>query len=64
MVDGTGADLSETGDLSNRTWSYAVSIPVIPIVNLGLSPALQFMILLLVIYIFSLKHLAILMNSH
>lgn len=50
LAGGIGAILAETRHLSIGTWSYAESMPIIPIVNVGLSPVLQFMILPLLIY--------------
>lgn len=55
LVGGIGAILAETRHLSIGTWSYAAIMPVIPVVNVGLSPVLQFMILPLLIYTISLK---------
>ncbi|MGY3053114.1 hypothetical protein ACVWYG_001311 [Pedobacter sp. UYEF25] len=50
-----GAVLAETRHLSIGTWRYADIMPVIPILNVGLSPVVQFMILPLLIYTLSLK---------
>jgi hypothetical protein len=55
MTGGIGAVLAETRHLSIGTWSYAETMPLIPIVDVGLSPVLQFMILPLLIYIISFK---------
>ena len=40
--------LKKTGN-----WAYTDSMPIIPIVNVGISPILQFMILPLLIYLLS-----------
>jgi hypothetical protein len=55
MTGGIGAVLAETRHLSIGTWSYAETMPLIPVVAVGLSPVLQFMILPLLIYIISFK---------
>lgn len=60
LTGGIGAILAEAWYLSNPTWTYADTMPVIPILNAGLSPVLQFMILPLLVYILSfmmVKHL-------
>ena len=59
LIGGTGAALAEIRHLSLGTWAYADSMPIIPIVNVGISPVLQFMILPLLIYLFSLYRLKI-----
>jgi len=53
-IGGIGAALMETWYLSLANWSYADAMPVIPVVKVGLSPMLQFMILPLLIYRLSL----------
>jgi hypothetical protein len=55
IVGAIGAVLAETRHLSIGTWSYSESMPIIPYLNVGLSPILQFMILPLLIYIISFK---------
>lgn len=55
VIGAIGAVLAETRHLSIETWSYADTMPVIPILNAGLSPVLQFMILPLLIYKLSFK---------
>jgi len=55
LTGGIGAVLAEMRHLSIATWSYADAMPVIPILNAGLSPVLQFMILPLVICILAFK---------
>ncbi|MBU1372654.1 MAG: hypothetical protein KJ712_03955 [Bacteroidetes bacterium] len=50
IAGGIGAVLAETRHLSIGTWSYAASMPIIPVITVGLSPVLQFMILPLLIY--------------
>lgn len=50
LTGGIGAILAEILYLSIGSWSYASSMPVIPFVNTGLSPVLQFMILPLFVY--------------
>ncbi|MEP7108192.1 MAG: hypothetical protein ABI760_09415 [Ferruginibacter sp.] len=53
LTGGTGASLSEIRHLSLGSWAYADPMPIIPVVNVGLSPVLQFMILPLIIYVLS-----------
>lgn len=53
LVGGTGAVLSERRHLSLGSWGYDKSMPLIPVVNVGISPVLQFMILPLVAYFLS-----------
>jgi hypothetical protein len=57
LTGGTGAVLAEVWQLSIGTWSYASAMPLIPVVNVGLSPVLQFMILPIFIYRLSFKML-------
>jgi hypothetical protein len=55
LTGGTGAILAEVRHLSIGTWSYAGAMPLIPVVNVGLSPVLQFMVLPILIYRLSYK---------
>ncbi len=55
LAGGVGAVLAETRHLSIGTWSYATAMPIIPVLNVGLSPVLQFMILPSLIYVLSFK---------
>ncbi|MEO8794914.1 MAG: hypothetical protein ABI390_05570 [Daejeonella sp.] len=55
LTGGLGAVVAEIWYLSIGSWSYADAMPVIPIVNAGLSPVLQFIILPILIYILSFK---------
>lgn len=57
LIGGTGAILSEKRHLEAGSWAYSASMPVIPIVEAGLSPVLQFTILPVIIYLIS-SHLA------
>ncbi len=50
FIGGTGAILAEIRHLSQGNWAYAPSMPLIPFVNAGLSPVLQFMVLPVLIY--------------
>ena len=50
---GTGAILSEIRHLSLGNWGYSNLMPLIPYLNVGLSPVLQFMILPSIIYFLS-----------
>ncbi len=53
MVGVTGAILAEMFHLSAGSWKYSRSMPKIPVINVGLSPVLQFMILPACIYYLS-----------
>ncbi len=55
LIGGVGAVLAEIRHLSIGTWSYADAMPLIPVVHVGLSPILQFMILPILIYSLSFK---------
>lgn len=57
LIGGAGAVLSEMRHLSLGSWGYNDSMPIIPVVNVGISPVLQFMILPLLIYSLSYKRL-------
>ena len=60
VIGGVGAILSEMRHLSISSWAYDDSMPIIPMVNVGLSPLLQFALLPIVIYLLSntkTKHL-------
>lgn len=57
LTGGIGAALSEMRHLSLGNWAYSDSMPLIPMLNVGLSPILQFMILPTLIYIVSAKFL-------
>ena len=50
LVGGIGAILAEMRFLSQGDWAYAPSMPILPFVNAGLSPVLQFMLLPVLIY--------------
>jgi hypothetical protein len=55
LTGGAGAVLAEIRHLSIGTWSYADAMPLIPLVLVGLSPVLQFMVLPILIYRLSFK---------
>ena len=57
LIGGTGAVLAEMRHLSSGSWAYDNSMPIIPFVNVGISPVLQFMILPLLIYFLSFYRL-------
>ena len=59
LIGGAGAVLSEMRHLSLGSWGYDDSMPVIPVVNVGISPVLQFMILPLLICFLSFNCLKI-----
>lgn len=53
LIGGVGAVLSEMRHLSVGNWAYSGLMPLIPVVQVGLSPVLQFMTLPSIIYILS-----------
>lgn len=55
LIGGVGAVLSEIRHLSLGSWGYDNSMPLIPVVNVGIAPVLQFMILPILIYFASYK---------
>lgn len=57
LTGGTGAVLAEMRHLSLGTWAYSNSMPIIPIINVGISPVLQFIILPVLIYLLSFHSL-------
>lgn len=57
LIGGTGAVLAEIRHLSIGTWAYSGSMPIIPVINVGISPVLQFMVLPLLIYFLSFYYL-------
>jgi hypothetical protein len=57
LIGGIGAIGAELFHVSAGNWIYAASMPIIPIVDVGLSPVLQFMILPLLIYYWSFRKL-------
>lgn len=50
FIGGAGAILGEWRHLSEGTWSYTETMPVLPIIEVGLTPLLQFIILPILIY--------------
>ncbi len=59
LIGGAGAVVSEMRHLSLGSWGYDDSMPIIPFVNVGIAPVLQFMILPLLIYFLSFNLLKI-----
>ena len=55
LIGGIGAILSEMRHLSLSSWVYDNSMPIIPYVNVGISPVIQFMILPLLTYFLSFR---------
>jgi hypothetical protein len=53
LIGSTGAVLAEIRHLSEGNWDYASSMPIVPFVNVGLSPVLQFMFLPVLSYYLS-----------
>ena len=50
LVGGIGAVAAEMRHLSYGTWAYDSSMPILPVVHVGLSPVLQFMLLPFLIF--------------
>ena len=57
FVGGAGAILSEMWHTARNDWTYAESMPILPVVEVGLSPVLQFAILPLTVFLISRKTL-------
>ena len=55
LVGGVGAVAAEIRHVLAGNWAYDTSMPIIPVVDVGLSPVLQFMLLPVCIYYLSLK---------
>ena len=45
LIGGIGAIFAEMRHLSLGNWAYGPSMPILPFVNAGISPVLQFMLL-------------------
>ena len=56
LTGGSGALLSELIHISLKQWSYKQSMPLIPLLNVGLVPVLQFILLPGITYYFALKN--------
>ena len=57
LIGGIGGILGEMRHLSLGSWAYADSMPIIPLINVGVSPVLQFMTLPLLSYFFSFYYM-------
>jgi hypothetical protein len=64
FTGGIGAILAEMRHLSEGDWAYTSSMPVIPLVNVGISPLFQFMLLPLLIYHVSFLLLKLSINNN
>lgn len=64
FTGGIGAALSEIRHLSLGNWAYSDVMPLIPIINVGISPVLQFMILPVLTFILSFYGLKIKNNKN
>ncbi len=53
VIGGIGAILAELKHLSQDNWVYSSSMPIVPFVNVGLSPVLQFMFMPVLSYYLS-----------
>jgi hypothetical protein len=53
LIGGMGAILAEKRHLAEGSWAYAENMPILPIVNVGASPVLQFDVLPVLIYLLS-----------
>ena len=50
VVGGTGAVVSEMAHLATGNWAYTASMPLIPVIGVGVTPVLQFTVLPVLIY--------------
>ena len=64
ITGGIGAALSEMRHLSLGNWAYSDVMPLIPIINVGILPVLQFMILPVFTYILSFYGLKIINSKN
>ena len=55
IAGGIGAVVAEVRHVSSESWSYTEAMPLVPVVNVGLSPVLQFMLLPAIIYYLSFR---------
>jgi hypothetical protein len=55
LIGATGAIVIEIMYLSSGSWAYDQSMPIIPVLNVGLSPVLQFTVLPVIIYYLSFQ---------
>lgn len=55
IVGALGAIAAEMRQVSSGNWAYDESMPLLPIVDVGLAPLLQFMLLPALIYYLSFK---------
>jgi hypothetical protein len=55
LVGGMGAIAAEMWHTSRGDWSYVDAMPLLPLVDVGLSPVLQFAILPLLVFMISIK---------
>lgn len=53
LAGGAGSIFGEMRHLSSGNWTYEEAMPIIPVVHVGLSPVLQFMVLPVIIYALS-----------
>ena len=55
MAGVIGAVVAEIRHVSAGSWAYTDAMPIIPVINVGLSPVLQFMLLPAIIYYLSFR---------
>lgn len=55
LIGGIGAILSELGHVLIGSWTYTASMPLIPVVKVGLSPVLQFIVIPITAYYLSFR---------
>jgi len=55
LVGGTGAIIAERIHIATGTWSYSSAMPILPVLDVGLSPVLQFLLLPICIYFLGLR---------
>ena len=64
LVGGAGATAIEFWHLSSANWAYANTMTIIPVINVGISAVLQFMILPVIVYFLSLYYLKIIKKNN
>jgi len=64
LVGGAGATVSEIAHLSAGNWAYTDRMPIMPGIEVGLTPVLQFAILPALIYSLSIRLTKLYKTSH
>ena len=64
LIGGAGATVIEFWHLSLANWAYANTMTIIPVINVGISAVLQFMILPVLVYFLSVYYLKIMKKNN